>query len=159
MNKTDFVKIIFPVAEYYGRTLSEMAITLYYEAAKEIDAPVFEHLIKMHLSDPDQGRFFPAFAHVVAQASSEASTRIEAGAEFDSNPMIDGADSFRVKNESIEGRETRKRAFISNVLNDYRNASVVERIAYSDKVPESLKGEMLMRLTDNTIKALEVAHA
>tara|TARA_R110001599_G_scaffold339851_1_gene559737 strand:- start:28582 stop:29061 length:480 start_codon:yes stop_codon:yes gene_type:complete len=155
MKKAEFIKIIFPVCEYYVRTLSESAITLYFEAAKDIDAKAFEHLVKMHLGDPDQGKFFPTLAHIAAQASSESDVKRQAALEFDSNPKIDGTPAFDLQKESKDQREARRRNFIASVTDDWKDASMLERIAYSEKVPEVLKGEMLMKLSHDAINALE----
>tara|TARA_R110002049_G_scaffold282589_2_gene462421 strand:- start:3268 stop:3747 length:480 start_codon:yes stop_codon:yes gene_type:complete len=155
MKKSEFVKIIFPVCEYYGRTLSESATTLYFEAAKDIDAKAFEFLINSHIADPDQGKFFPTLAHVTAQASSESDIKMQAAIEFDSNPKIDGISTFDFQKETKEQEDARRRKYIANVVDGWKGSTSLERIAYSEKVPESLKGEILMKLTSQSIDALE----
>lgn len=158
MKKTDFVKIIFPLCEYYGKTLSDAAIALYFEAAKDIDTQAFEYLVKLHLADPDQGKFFPTLAHIVGQASNETDIKRQAAIEFDENPRIDGTSPFDLQKESRDHLEARRRKYISEVVDDWKDSSMIERIAYSDRVPVQLKGEILLKLGHETIKALGVNH-
>lgn len=158
MNKTEFTKIIFPICEYYGKTLSDAAIALYFDAAKEIDSSAFEHLVKLHLADPDQGKFFPTLAHIVSQASNETDIKRQAAIDFDKNPRIDGTSPFDLQKETRDQREARRRKFITEIVDDWKDASMLERVAYSERVPAHLKGEMLLKLGGEYIKALEVTH-
>ena len=155
MTKQEFIQIIVPVSEYYGRAMTEAAIKVYYQVAKDIDAPAFEHLINLHIADPDQGMFFPTLSHLSAQASCEADIKRQASIEFEANPSIDGTIPFDVKAEKKEHREARKRNFVSKQLDEWKGRTAIERIAYSDRVPDQLKVGMLMKLSAEVINKLD----
>lgn len=143
MTKTEFLKIILPLAEYYhGKTMQDAVAEVYYRAAKDLPADVFEALIKMHIADPDQGRFFPTFAHVIAQAGTEPDIAAHAGIAFDKKPGIDGTGSFDCQNESQHTRSTRRARYVQRVVAQWKESSAVEKMANSPRLQESLKLEM-----------------
>lgn len=156
MTKTDFVKIIAPVAEYYGRTLSDAALQVYYEAAKEISAQAFEHLVRMHIAHPEQGRFFPTLAHVAAQAGEESDIARQAGIDFDNEPNIDGTGWFDCNHETKHDREQRRRKYIAKCVDQWRSAPALERIAHSENIPIRYRTPMLKAI--GSIKLLENDH-
>jgi len=158
MNKSEFIEIIIPLAEYYGKTLTDAAMMVYFEAAKFIDALAFQHLVKMHMTDPDQGKFFPTLAHIVGQASDEKTVSRQAGIAFDKNPKIDGTSGFDVKKESKQQLETRRRHWIASQSDDWKSASAIERIAFSEKIPLEYKTNMLISL-DSYSGSINLEHA
>lgn len=155
MNSIEFSKIIGPVAEYYDRNLSESAVAVYFQLVKDLDAEAFQHMINLHMTDPEQGMYFPTMAHLTAQVSTSKDVIREAGIAFENNPQIDGTGGFDLNRESAYDREQRKRAYIDTQVNEWKSASVLERIGYSDRVPDNLKGELLMKLGHNRNKLLE----
>jgi hypothetical protein len=141
VNKEQFLKIILPTASYYSKEMPSELITIYFNQAHEIDAEAFEFLINQHMKDSDQGRFFPTFAHLIAQAGTESQIKVEAGRLFEKNPLIDGYSSYDAQRESVEKRESRKRRFVSEYLEDWKDSTPIEKIAFSEKIPESYKIE------------------
>lgn len=150
MNKTEFIEIIAPLAEYYGKTLTDAAVMVYFQASKEIDANAFQHLINLHMGDPDQGKFFPTLAHLAGQASDEKTVTRQAGIEFDTNPRADGSSTFDIQQESKYQLDIRRKRFIANVVEEWSAASTVERIACSEKIPLEYREPMLIALASHT---------
>lgn len=144
MNRKEFVMIIAPVSEYYsGKPMTDAAIEVYFELAKELPADIFEHLIKLHMKDSDHGRFFPTMAHVMAQAGTDADAKAQAGIEFDRNPGIDGTCSFDRRQESMTATAARKNAYISRRVAEWKESDSVSKIINSPRIPEKMKTDYL----------------
>ena len=128
MNKQDFLKALLPVGEYYSKNFTDGLIAVYYEQAKELDSNTFESLIKKHMSDTDQGRFWPTFAHLAAQAGTEDDVMTQSGIDFDNNPKIDGTISFHLARESVNDRAGRRKIYSSKKRLEWKKTDPVERI-------------------------------
>ena len=140
MNRQEFVKIIAPISEYYaGKPMADAAIEVYFDLAKSLPADIFDHLIRFHMTDPDQGRFFPTMAHVMAQAGTESDAKAQAGIEFDRNTGIDGTSSFDRKQESMSAKASRRNAYIARSVAEWRESDPVSRIINSARIPEQMK--------------------
>ena len=112
MNKQDFIKVILPVSEYYSKTLTDGLVEVYYMQVKDWDLSLFEEMIKKHIQDPSDGRYWPTIAHLVSQAGTEASVGVKAGIAFDEDPTIDGCSSYDSAGESKYDRASRRKIFI-----------------------------------------------
>lgn len=134
---------MLPVAEYYSKEMPECLIKIYYEQAKELSVECLEFLISMHMKDPDQGRFFPTFAHLLAQAGTENDIKAEAHKAFDKNPCIDGVCSYEVRHESIDKRNLRRSAYIRNYVSDWKDCSEIEKISFSTRIPEEITKQLI----------------
>ena len=146
MTRDEFVSIIMPVSEYYSRPLGDAAIEVYYSAAKEIPAAAFEFLVKRHMNDPVNGKYWPTLAHVLAQASDQSDIEREAAIEFENNPKIDGTGWFDLNQETRHQRELRKRQYIIKRVTGWQNASMIERIAHCERIPLSARKPALEKL-------------
>lgn len=155
MKKIEFVKIIAPVAEYYGRTLTDAAIMLYFEEAKQIQAEAFEYLIRMHIRDPEQGAFYPTLAHVLSQAQNKTEIARIAGIAFDQDSSIDGTGRFDRNSETKQQLEIRRKHYVDRQVQLSAKRNPAEIVAYSPNVPIELKREMLVAIQMDHKKKLE----
>lgn len=60
-----FSQILFGVAEYYGKTLSDGVVELYWQGLRQFDLPAVERALWDHTQNPDCGQFMPKIADVV----------------------------------------------------------------------------------------------
>lgn len=132
MKKQDFVEVMHPVARYYGRELTNELTLIYFELVKKLTRPTFEALVWKHMQDPDQGQFFPTFAHLSNQASNAKDVKRKAGLEFDDNPRIDGTTTFQEQHESVFDRQERRRRYIDRRLEDFSALTALQRIQVSN---------------------------
>lgn len=151
MNRQEFVQVMIPVAQYYTKELTDSLIKIYYAQASELSVEAFEYLINMHMKDPDQGRFFPTFAHLIAQGGTEDDIKVEAKKIFDNNPCIDGIGSYQAKLESIDKRNARRSAYIRSYVSEWKECTSLEKLAFSKRIPDNIKG-----LIKNDLGLLEV---
>lgn len=63
-DKSRFLLIMTGIAEYYGKTLSQAVIRLYWEGLKQYDLQAVEKSLWTHTQDPDSGQFMPKIADV-----------------------------------------------------------------------------------------------
>lgn len=159
MNKKEFLETIVPVAEYYGRAMSEAAFAVYYESCKHLNRATFDHLVRAHIADPDHGRYFPTFSHLVAQAGDEKDIARQAGVAFDDRPNIDGTGWFDVQQESKSDRDARKRRYVARCVDEWKGRSAIERIAHSSRLPDNLKQHAIEYVTQQALPNEEVANA
>lgn len=139
MDKREFAQAIAPVAEYYGRNLTDAAVAVYYRAAKHLDLELFEHLLEQHISDPAQGKFFPQFAHLLDQAGNEEDVARQAAIAFDHNPKIDGTGWFDANQESKAQTDARRKRYIALQIERWKKSTPLKRLADSPRLPESLR--------------------
>lgn len=68
-DKTEFARIITPVAELYRpeKPLSKSLLTLYFYALKELTVKEFDYACKIHVTDTSRGRFMPKPADILYQ--------------------------------------------------------------------------------------------
>lgn len=144
MTLEEFLKIMLPVQEYYRQTLSKPALTIYHQTAQELPADLFESLIRKHIADPEQGKFFPTFSHVISQAGNENDIRARASAEFDKNPCVDGTIKFDAHKETVSMRAERKRRYVDQQVSDWRQSTPMQRLArYSKSIGLSRQNMVL----------------
>lgn len=68
MNKSEkfrFVSAITVLADYYGKTLSDGSIGLYWQGLQNYGMDQIERAIGLHLQNPDTGAFMPKIADIV----------------------------------------------------------------------------------------------
>lgn len=128
MNREQFLEIILPIQEYYGRNMTKPALELYFKSVESWSVEVFGQLVEKHVSDPEQGQFFPTKAHLIRLCVNESDIRTKAAEAFDKNPMIDGTLKYDTYRENYDQRETRKRRYINKKLTEFREASTDERL-------------------------------
>lgn len=63
-DKGRFLTLMTGIAEYYGKTLSQQVIRLYWEGLKQYDLQAVEKALWTHTQDPDSGQFMPKIADV-----------------------------------------------------------------------------------------------
>ncbi|KZZ72372.1 hypothetical protein A3765_28610 [Oleiphilus sp. HI0130] len=150
MNKHEFISVIAPLAEYYGRNLTDAAIAVYYAAARDIDLATFEHLAQCHVADPEHGMFFPTLAHLLAQTGSEKDVTRLAGEAFDKFPDIDGTSSFERNQEKKFDTEARRKKYIASQVLRWKNLTPIERIAESVMLPKALRNGAITMLENQS---------
>lgn len=128
MDRQEFLEILLPVAELYGKKLGEAALTEYYKDVEFLNSDDFRYLMKKHRKDPDQGKYFPIAPHLLSQASNEQSVKTQAGIEFDKNPKIDGTISFDVQKETYAQRAERRRRYVGKLVESWKAQSSAEKI-------------------------------
>ena len=117
MNKEQFLKIMLPTGEYYGKKITDGLINVYFNQVKEINCALFEALVKNHMADPEQGQFWPTFAHLIKQVGNESDIATQAGIDFDGDSTVDGSLSFdRQRETTIQTAQRRKRYIDSQKL-------------------------------------------
>ena len=131
MNKNEFIKVLLPTAEYYSKVLTDGLIEVYYHQAKDLDFELFGLLVKNHIADSDQGRFWPTFAHLTAQAGNEKDIATQAGIDFDKNPKIDGTCSFDIRNENTIKTASRRKNWIEREVLEWKKTTPIERLTNS----------------------------
>ena len=119
---------LLPVGEYYGKTLTDGLIQVYYDQVKEWDADMFETMLSKHINCPSQGCYWPTVAHLSSQLGTPASVNASACVAFDNNPLIDGFSSFDASRESIHDRNQRKKAFANKKANEFSAMTTQEKI-------------------------------
>ena len=132
MNKKEFIEVMYPVAQYYDRKLSDELVKMYYALVKQLSKQTLEALTLKHMQDPDHGQFFPTFAHLTNQAANEKGLKRQAGLEFDDNPGIDGSGHWEVNHETTFQRQERRRRYIDNKLERFHSQNAIERIQTSN---------------------------
>lgn len=68
MNDNDsirFAQILMGVAEYYGKSLSDGVVELYWQGLRQFDLKAVERALWDHTQNPDHGQFMPKIADVV----------------------------------------------------------------------------------------------
>ena len=65
-DRQKFNELIAVACEFYDRELSEGILAMYWELLEDWDCRWVELGMKLHMKDPDQGRFFPKPAHLKA---------------------------------------------------------------------------------------------
>ena len=128
MNKQQFLMALLPVGEYYGKTLTDGLIQVYYDKVKEWDACTFETMLSKHIDCPSQGFRWPTVAHLSMLLGTPASVNVDACAAFDNNPLIDGFSSFDANRESIHSRNQRKKAFANKKEREFSAMTTQEKI-------------------------------
>ena len=137
MNNIDFVKIMTPAADYYGKSLTGGLAKVYFNLVKDLDAIVLDALLTKHMSDPNQGMFWPTFAHLMAQAGTESDTAIQAGIDFDKNTGIDGTGSFDRRQESQIATASRRKKWIERAKLEWKETPAIERLINSPLLESS----------------------
>ena len=67
INKDKTIKILFSVAEMYGKELSQGALNTFFMGIKSLSQEEFEEAIGKHLEDQEKGMFFPKPADLIGQ--------------------------------------------------------------------------------------------
>jgi len=71
MNKSDvndFIDSIHSIGDNYNRApLSRQTLAVWFEALREHSLETVQKAVAEHVTDPDQGRFFPTIAHLIAK--------------------------------------------------------------------------------------------
>lgn len=61
----EFTQLLTAIAELYGKTLSEWAQSLYWNALQQYDLGIVREALNRHVKNPDSGQFMPKPADVV----------------------------------------------------------------------------------------------
>jgi hypothetical protein len=67
MNKHEFMAVMERTGELYGKPLKGAQIALYWEALRHETLEDIKTAINLHARDPENGRFLPLPAHILAQ--------------------------------------------------------------------------------------------
>ena len=59
-----FLELMNGVGEYYGKAISDTLLDIYLDGLKQYDYQDLSRAIKLHLSNPDGGQFFPKIADI-----------------------------------------------------------------------------------------------
>lgn len=63
-DKGRFVTLLSGIADYYGKTLSDGVIGLYWQGLRQYDLPAVEKALWEHTQNPDNGQFMPKIADI-----------------------------------------------------------------------------------------------
>jgi len=64
LEKIEFAKTLFAVAEYYGKELSTGVVDLYWQGLREYDLGAVQKALWAHARNPDTGQFMPKIADI-----------------------------------------------------------------------------------------------
>lgn len=135
MNIAEFTKILLPITELYGRTLSPAAIQVYFEDVELLDAETFKTLLKHHRAS-EQGKFWPTFSHLIAQAGTEDDVCAKAGIEFDHDSSIDKSIStFDRASETTFQTVARRKRYIERKKLEWKQTTPIQRLSNSVLLP------------------------
>lgn len=68
MNKSDFdsfSKIISSIGDMYGKTVSDMALSIWWNALNHLELSAIREALSAHIRNPDNGQFMPKPADVI----------------------------------------------------------------------------------------------
>lgn len=68
MNKSDFnefTTLINAVSDFYGKSVSEIALSLWWNALKHFDLSAIREALSAHVRNPDNGQFMPKPADII----------------------------------------------------------------------------------------------
>ena len=85
----------------YRTEISPALVAVFWKFFAEVPSVKFAEALESHISNPDQGRFFPTPAHVLAYlVMTDQQISNDAGIEFDRDPTVDGMPSFDANREN-----------------------------------------------------------
>ena len=135
--KSSELKLSLKILQTTYRTeINPALVAVFWKFFAEVPSVKFAEALESHISDPDQGRFFPTPAHVLGYlVKTESQILIEAGAEFDREPTIDGMPSFDANRESEFARSRRRKEYQQSRLAVWKcDTSFEQKLAYSDTI-------------------------
>lgn len=135
MKTEDLIKATHVLAITYEKSLTLEQCELWLSIFEYVPVTKFAHALQKHITDPDQGRFFPTPAHILGHmVLSKSVVKLRAEEEFDNNPCIDGTSSFDAQKESEFDRQRRRREHVA-AQHDFWDRQPFERkLFYSDVI-------------------------
>ena len=135
--KSSELKLALKILQTTYRTeISPALIAVFWKFFAEVPSVKFAEALESHISNPDQGRFFPTPAHVLAYlVKSDTMISNDAGLAFDKDPTIDGMPSFDANRENEFSRSQRRREYCQRQLEEWKTeTSFEQKLAYSNTI-------------------------
>lgn len=132
MNFEKFRDAMFALGVNYNREITDNHLKLYWAQFKDFSDEDFQVAVNDHMTDPEQGKFWPTVAHLMLSlCGCEMDVRVAAATAFDNNPRIDGCASFDASHETHQMRELRKKRFIESASRDWRHSTNQEKLHFA----------------------------
>jgi len=97
----------------------------------------FVEALKKHLTDPDQGKFYPTPAHILDNlVLGEKAIKAIAAQQFDNNPGIDGNPMWNQSRETDFERNMRKREWIQQSVIEWQAMPFQQKLRHSGLITE-----------------------
>jgi len=134
--KSSELKIALKILQTTYRTeIGSALIAVFWKFFAEVPSHTFAEALESHISNPDQGRFFPTPAHILGYlVMTDQQISNDAGIEFDRDPTIDGMPSFDANRENAFQRSTRRKEYCQGQITKWHETSYEHKLAYSDTI-------------------------